>query len=73
MLGIFSCSRKVRRVRRFFREQKTGVCSVRFSGADFAAAVLLLSRNFIQPIFRQAERLICAVAVKGNFLRTVFG
>ena len=51
MLGIFSCSRKVRRVRRFFRERKTGVCSVRFSGADFAAAVLLLSRNFIQPIF----------------------
>ena len=49
----------------FFLEQKTGVCSVRFSRADFAAAVLLLSRNFIQPIF--PKRLICAVAVKGNF------
>ena len=50
MLGIFSCSRKVRRAG-FFLEQKMGVCSVHFSGADFAAAVLLLSRNFIQPIF----------------------
>ena len=52
--AVFCFSReekKNRGVLGVFLEQKTGVCSVRFSGADFAAAVLLLSRNFIQPIF----------------------
>ena len=39
-----------------FLEQKTGVCSVHFSGADFAAAVLLLSRILFSQFFRQAER-----------------
>ena len=59
---------------RFFLESRKEAGCVRFSGADFAAAVLLLSKNFIQPIFPASrERLICAVAVKGNFLRTVFG
>ena len=72
MLGIFSCSRKVRRVRRFFREQKTGVCSVRFSGADFAAAVLLLSRNFIQPIFPASRETDLCGGSKREFFEDSF-
>ena len=58
----------------FFLKQKMGVCSVRFSGAEnlqrqsYSSAEILFSQ-----FFRQSERLICAVAVKGNFLRTVFG
>ena len=49
------------------------MCSVRFSGADFAAAVLLLSRNFIQPIFPASREIDLCGGSKREFLRTVFG
>ena len=57
----------------FFLEQKTSVCSVCLSGADFAAAVLLLSRNFIQPIFPASRETDLCDGSKREFLRTVFG
>ena len=62
----------MRRAGRFFREQKTGVCSVCFSGADFAAAVLLLSRNFIQPIFPTSRETDLCGGSKREFFEDSF-
>ena len=68
----------------FWSKNRLAVCG--FSGAEnracwaiffwsrkFAAAVLFAIEILFNQFFRQSERLICAVAVKGNFLRTVFG
>ena len=71
---FFFWSRKRRRAGAFFLEQKKGgVLGVFFWSRKFAAAVLFAAENFIQPIFPAIrERLICAVAVKGNFFEDSF-
>ena len=63
----------------FFPGVENGGGLVRFSGAKrrgarrffwsrkFAATVLFAAEILFSQFFRQAERLICAVAVKGIF------
>ena len=84
-LGVFFWSKNRLAVCCFFWSRKQGVLGD-FSGAEnracwaiffwsrkFAAAVLFAAKILFSQFFRQSERLICAVAVKGNFLRIVFG
>ena len=73
MCWAFFSGAENRRDGRFFLEQKIGVLCVFFWSRKFAAAVLFAAEILFSQFFRQSERLICAVAVKGNFLRTVFG
>ena len=52
----------------FFRaENRCEQCAF-FWSRKFAAAVLFASEILFSQFFRQSERLICAVAVKGIFL-----
>ena len=57
---------------RFFLEQKGGVLRVFFWSRKFAVAVLFAAEILFSQFFRQVERLICAVAVKGNFFEDSF-
>ena len=43
-----------------------------FSGADFAATVLLLSRNFIQPIFPASREIDLCGGSKREFFEDSF-
>ena len=84
-LAIFILEQKTGALAVFILEQKTEAGCCVFFGAKrrgagrffwsrkFAAAVLFAAEILFSQFFRQSERLICAVVVKGNFLRTVFG
>ena len=68
----FFWSRKRRRAGAFFSGAKRRGAG-RFSWSrKFAAAVLFAKKILFSQFFRQSERLICAVAVKGNFFEDNF-
>ena len=67
VMRVFILEQKIGLAGAFFLEQKGGVLRGFFWSRKFAAAVLFAAEILFSQFFRQVERLICAVAVKGNF------